>query len=354
MNRLEPLDSLRGIAAIGIAMFWHYQGAFQCAPFHDAMYWFYHYGALCVDFFFVLSGFVFSYVYGRMILRHEIDLVKFAILRFSRLYPVFFVTTVIVAAMQGLRKCMGYEFFGHPFNDVYHFFLNLLFLHSGWFEQGFSFNAPSWSVACEAASYLIFFYILNRFANGRQAAFVAMVFLGIFLWEWNWQFPLLNSTMGRGFMGFFIGCLLYTAHIRLSATAGRVTYLRVMAALICFLCVMGSLYGHAFYGDRWHVVYVCLLFPSLILFSLHFSALSRILTFSPLVYLGEISYSIYLWHFPIQLAMQTGMDFGIWQFDPSARHVFGLYVILVVASGAVSHFCETKAQKYLRQRFAAR
>lgn len=64
-KRLSSLDTLRGMAAIGVSLFFHYvhfspQHGF---PFSQKAYWFYHYGWSLVEFFFVLSGFVFSYVY---------------------------------------------------------------------------------------------------------------------------------------------------------------------------------------------------------------------------------------------------------------------------------------------------
>lgn len=41
VKRLEPLDTLRGIAAIGVAIFWHYQHFKpEVYPFEKYAYWF--------------------------------------------------------------------------------------------------------------------------------------------------------------------------------------------------------------------------------------------------------------------------------------------------------------------------
>lgn len=354
-ERLRSLDSLRGIAAIGVAVFWHYQH-FRPAesPFFREMYWFYQYGWICVDFFFVLSGFVFSYVYGKRILEHGISWRHFAMLRISRLYPVFLVTTLLVAILQGVRHGLGMEFFIYPCNDAYHFLLNLVFLHSGWFEHGFSFNAPSWSVACEVTVYAIFFAILYWQGKQRGMAFAAMVFLGLFLERALWEFPLLNTVMARAFLGFFMGCLTYLLHGRLlsAASSAKRRLLYLWLAAILLLCAMAAHAGHGLYGEHWQDVYVLILFPSAILFALHLPWFSRVLSLRPLTFLGDISYSVYLWHFPVQLILVTGAGIGLWFFDPARKWGFFLYIVLTFLAGAISHHYEAKAQKWIRRKFS--
>ncbi|MFC3771488.1 acyltransferase family protein, partial [Paenibacillus sp. GCM10012303] len=93
-NRLSALDSLRGIAAIGVAFFWHYQHFIPQSesPFRSIAYWFYQYGWLLVDFFFVLSGFIFAYVYTEKIAGRTITFKQYSLLRVSRLYPLHIIT----------------------------------------------------------------------------------------------------------------------------------------------------------------------------------------------------------------------------------------------------------------------
>lgn len=55
-----------------------------------------------MDLFFCLSGFVFFYLYARVIRDGRMNGDTFALLRFSRLYPLHVATSVLVAALQAV------------------------------------------------------------------------------------------------------------------------------------------------------------------------------------------------------------------------------------------------------------
>ena len=111
MKRLAYLDSLRGVAALVVAGFWHYQHfalgyqpsgyPFEAAPGYNLqpLSLFYHYGFLGVDFFFILSGIVFSYVYLNRISKREIGPKEFWRRRFARLYPLHLATLLATAGL---------------------------------------------------------------------------------------------------------------------------------------------------------------------------------------------------------------------------------------------------------------
>ena len=68
--RLRELDSLRGLAAIGV-LFWHYQGHFHAKPLAVVFEAFYRAGYYAVDFFFVLSGLVLARAYANEYRSHR-------------------------------------------------------------------------------------------------------------------------------------------------------------------------------------------------------------------------------------------------------------------------------------------
>src|SRR5271166_4052924 len=110
-QRLYSLDALRGVAALAVVL-WHWQhfyaisGAWQAGwqrsaqPFYPVLKPFYFVGWAAVDLFFALSGYVFFWLYAEAIASGAIGGGKFALLRFSRLYPLHFATFVLVALMQ--------------------------------------------------------------------------------------------------------------------------------------------------------------------------------------------------------------------------------------------------------------
>ena len=79
-------------------------GAFehQELPFYNVLFLFYERGWMAVDFFFVLSGFIFFRLYSRAISAGDVGAWEFFVLRFSRLYPLHLLTLLLVAGLQWL------------------------------------------------------------------------------------------------------------------------------------------------------------------------------------------------------------------------------------------------------------
>jgi peptidoglycan/LPS O-acetylase OafA/YrhL len=89
INRIKPIDSLRGIAALGIALFFHFGAynsrTFSPNPIFDPIY---NFGLSFVDLFFVISGFTFCHVYLEKIITSKVAFLDFAWNRVSRLHPL--------------------------------------------------------------------------------------------------------------------------------------------------------------------------------------------------------------------------------------------------------------------------
>jgi len=179
------IDLLRGIAALAI-LFWHYQhfyfpraGVNGVAdsraeqPLFDEFAWLYLHGDWAVQFFWILSGFIFFHVYAS---RRDVGLWEYFSNRFSRLYPLHFITLFVVAWLQFL----SWSWFGHfqiyQLNDVWHFILNL-FMASHWgFQEGYSFNGPIWSISVEILVYAMFFCFIRAFEIRLVTSALFLVF----------------------------------------------------------------------------------------------------------------------------------------------------------------------------------
>ena len=168
-KRLYALDVSRGIAALAVVL-WHWQHfAFEgyalpqnfdkaIQPFYPFAKIFYEKGFMGVDYFFLLSGFIFFWIYKEAIGKRKTNFKEFWVHRFSRLYPLHLVTLCLVALLQAVYVARNIKPFVFQYNDAYHFLLNLSFT-SGWgFQKGWSFNAPVWSVSIEILLYFLFFF----------------------------------------------------------------------------------------------------------------------------------------------------------------------------------------------------
>ena len=88
----------------------------------------------------------------------KISIRTFFINRFSRLYPLHFITLLIVLILQIIYQNLNENYFVYENNDIYHLFLQLLFISNWGFEKGYSFNGPIWSVSIELIVYFIFYF----------------------------------------------------------------------------------------------------------------------------------------------------------------------------------------------------
>ena len=79
---------------------------------------FYEKGYFAVQMFWMISGYIFFWKYSSAIAKNEISFKKFAIWRFSRLYPLHFVTLTLVAIMQCIFFKQNGVFFVYADNSI--------------------------------------------------------------------------------------------------------------------------------------------------------------------------------------------------------------------------------------------
>lgn len=376
--RLHSLDALRGVAALCV-VFWHWQHFFWSGtkrvvpalnelPLADVFFFLYSKGWLAVDLFFTLSGFVFYWLYSQGVAAGTVRLRDFVVMRLSRLYPLHFLTLVAVLAGQLAYRALAGTYFVYPFNDAYHFVLNLLFASSWKFEHGYSFNAPIWSVSVEVFLYALFF-ALCRLIPVRAGLLLLLSVVGFVL-----LLPL-YAPIGRGVGSFFLGGCVFLAYARVvredrvhdfgkwipwltaalwmawiaavrlewSAQAGSADALRLLLRAQPVLGLIQEVLNR---------------FPVVVLFPLTILSLvlleTRRRTFGRrLAFLGDISYSSYLLQFPLQLlvmglvaslSVDRTLFYSVWT-------LAAFFLVLLAASFASFHCFERPLQRWLRKRF---
>lgn len=337
--RLYELDSMRAIAALGVIC-WHYVHAFGSAPLGHILAPFYGRGLLMVDFFFVLSGFVLTRAFwteGRA--PHFAANVR---ARIARMYPLHAATLCSVAALQCyLVIRMGMAPFVYQYNDIYHFILNALLLNASGLQQGFSFNAPAWSISTE---FLVNVAFLGLITLPSRIARMALALLGAVALACMATRGVINGTRAFGFVdndlirtfaGFVVGvaAALLQSRARWKQPRWAGDFLAVAIAIGCGIYLATPrLWSNL--GD----MAVCFVgFPALILSVIASEKVRAALRIRPLVYLGEISYSIYLVHFPLQLALHVvALSIGI-SLPVESRLFFAGFIGMVIALASFTH-----------------
>jgi peptidoglycan/LPS O-acetylase OafA/YrhL len=294
-----------------------------------------------VQLFFCLSGFIFFWLYADPVARGGISFGRFAVLRLSRLYPLHLATLLFVAAAQPLYRELAGHYFVYPANDAYHFLLNLTFISAWGLEQGFSFNAPIWSVSVEVLMYGLFF-LFCRHVGQRMAAFAAALLLGWLVQKWN-------GPIGAGMMFFFLGGIAFAIYRHAVASADALR----LGAWLPFVTLAGWVGAAWATSDAGFGIASALLFPATVL-SLALLETRRGTLGRRLAILGDISYSSYLIHFPLQLAAATiAVKLAISEdIFYSPWFMLGFFVVLVALSAASHHLFEMPLQRMLRRRFA--
>ena len=206
---LPNLEVLRFVAAVAIVI-WHYQHfayvgparvdfATREQPFFGPLHLAYTAGALAVPLFWLLSGYIFFHQYSQRIASRRISAQQFAILRFSRLYPLHIVTMIAVLILQwSYRRITPLNVpFVYQHNDAHDVLLHLA-MASQWAEhRRYSINGPVWSVSMEVLGYAAFF-IAMRFVPKPMWAIAPAPFL--LIWSINTY-----SMLGIMFALFFLG-----------------------------------------------------------------------------------------------------------------------------------------------------
>lgn len=368
ITRFYSLDILRGVAALGV-VFWHWQHFFARStkgqvnfgklPLYRWFFLFYESGWLAVDLFFGLSGFVFYWLYSKSIAERSVSPLHFGLLRFSRLYPLHFATLVLVAIGQLSYRSINGSSFIYVFNDVKHFLLNIFFVSSWGFERGFSFNGPVWSVSIEVLLYLLFF-IGCRFLPVRALIVAPISIIGFFV------IARFNAAIGRGVGSFFLGGCIFFAYKAIVASRQRraitksILYLTIVAWAVTLFFQQQRVDVHAHLLKMpilaritlWQPVWpvLMLLFPltilALALVETHRGTLGKRLSF-----IGDISYSSYLIHFPLQLAVATMVSWlSLGTLIYYSPWFLGLFFLVLISICFCSYRCfEAPLQKAIRR-----
>jgi peptidoglycan/LPS O-acetylase OafA/YrhL len=281
---LPALTSLRGIAAVAVVAYHCSALSFSLAqgavPFIAAR------GYLAVDLFFFLSGFVLTHVYGRQV-ADECSwgvVRKFLWARVCRIYPAAIFTALVYAVIypSGVLSLAPGAF-------ARQFLAAVTLMQVPWLDP-IVVNGPGWSVSAELYAYLLFLILAPAIMRWRATA-LALLMMAMMLAicidhalvvpdrNWGW------STLARALPEFIAGMAMYRVYQsplhRLFCSDAAL--LVIMAALACgyFLAVSDA-------------VIVPLLPPLLLASVSNAGHLGRWLDIRPLRWLGDISYSVYI------------------------------------------------------------
>jgi len=344
-QRITELDALRGFAAIGVVL-WHYSGHFDSRPWEAVFGPFYYQGLYLVDFFFVLSGFVLSKAYFRK--SRQYNLAENIIRRAARIYPLHLFTFGLVFIGQFIMtRVLREPSFVYSFNDLYHFFLNLTLTQSLGIQKGLSFNGPSWSISTEFYVSIIFFIILATSKKPVLALISLLIVSGGLLTTliMSGHMRFIEPSIFRTLAGFLAGVVLFK--ICSPTKILKTRWCDLAFLLLLFLLAAGAKYGsmNSYFTE---FMLVILGFPLIIFTVLNGRDIPGFLRLKFFSFLGDISFSIYLIHFPIQLFFHIAKSAGLISPDFNQPVTLLVYfAVTIVLSGICYYYFEHPVQNLI-------
>ncbi|MCC2607947.1 acyltransferase family protein [Planctobacterium marinum] len=296
MNYRPEVDGLRGIAVLLVVLF------------HAKIMGFTG-GFVGVDIFFVISGYLITVIIFDSSNRGKFSFLSFYERRARRIIPALYIIALasIPVALLFLNPVFLKDF-GQSLVAVSWFVSNILF----WIESGY-FESPSelkpllhtWSLGIEAQFYLLFpllLFFARHTARIATLAWMIPLFLAsVTLYYWGtFHFPTGNfyflfSRLWEFQLGFFAA--LYLSHYPPKETHHwhQVMGLVGIGLIAYFVVAFDSASPLA----RLYPILPVTGTTLLIVFAQPGTVANSILAYKPLVGLGLISYSLYLWHYPL-------------------------------------------------------
>ncbi len=267
-------------------------------------------GFVGVDVFFVISGFLITSVILNELGNNSFSLSSFYQRRIARILPAFF-----FAALGTLGIC-SFIYSAKDLSNAGDSFLvaslsiaNLKFMLEGNYFEKVSDDHPFehyWSLSVEEQFYVflpLLLAMLFRFAKKWQTIGISTLMIGSFIacvvmtkLKPIWAFYLLPTRAWE----LLAGCVLAT--FMNSFKAGRTISWPCWAPTAGLVTILASFFlvGHSVQFPGYLALFpvvgaICVLLPS----GKSMGLCDRVLTAAPMVLIGRISYSLYLWHWPI-------------------------------------------------------
>lgn len=318
--RYEILDGLRGVAALMVVIF-HLSEAFS----YDPVYKHLNHGYLCVDFFFVLSGFVIGYAYDKRMKDGTMSRWDFFKSRLIRLQPMVLFGVLLGAMLFYFQDSAYYykiaetsvwtlllyvllEFLMIPKTPTYNIRGN---------DELYSLNIPQWSLLFEYFANLL--YGLFVYKMGKKSLIFLVSIFTLMLVDSALTLNLFNTLLPHDYpcslnagwsldpeqlyigiarvgFSFFAGLLMFRL--------GKVINVK-HAFWLCSLIIIGVVcvenvggYEHPLWDGIFNLACTLILFPLTVAMGAG-SKLQGKKSSAICLFLGKISYPLYLVHYPL-------------------------------------------------------
>lgn len=313
--------------------------------------------AQSVDMFFVLSGFILTYVYGEKLKNFEPwKAIDFIWMRFIRVYPTILFILTSFLGLIGLCKILNI-----PYNQEFYtwrtFFLQLFLLNGIGIPDSGGWNFPSWTTSTQFFASIAFPFIIvvvKRLSVRASiiasiAIMATMLLLAIYINDGETFLLPLKLNMTRVLSRFTFGCLAYN----IVQTKFLRKWSHYLAPITLFIFFALATQRH---GGLFNAVFTLLLCCfALFLVNDSTSFVSRFMKSKWMMFFGSASFSIYLIQ-NLVFVIMSGVYRKIPALEVFAKEQYwgmGHFAIILTFSTifgvTISKCIELPANKFLRR-----
>jgi peptidoglycan/LPS O-acetylase OafA/YrhL len=334
-GRIAGLDVLRGLAAVAVML--HHHGEYYDALYRGRTPLFVnlHAGHFGVELFFIISGFVIL-----MTIERKGTVRDFAVSRFTRLMPAFVAALVIASVILSLWPMPPLQ------APTARQFLANLTMAAELLGESYV-DLPYWTLTYELIFYVLMAVVL-AFGRLRSLEWLGLLAIAVGLAFLALSDPKLHRRTSIvllvGYSNFFlIGICLYRIHMH---QARPITWIALLVAIAVTALGGGE---RAFYASGVLYLTLTVIFAAMVWFMT--SPRGARFAWSPLVFLGGISYPLYLVHVGLGFPLIRWLTAGGWSTLASTAAAG----VASIAVATVLHYAvEEPAARWLRTRVERR
>lgn len=348
-TKYDYIDSLRGIAILLVVIVHTSQSIDELHPYLGSIC---RFGQMGVQLFFVLSALTLSYSLEKVEYSLK-TIVAFYIRRVFRIAPVYYLGIVFYFFLFNGMALVQQGMSG--INDVYtwdNVCANLFFFHGFYIPANDTIVPGGWSIGTEMAFYLlfplIFFFIRKMKILGVIFLCSVLVIISIL------TIPSLASALNlplenNGFIYFnllnqlpvFLVGICYFSYLKSSSFPNSKVY-NISLIPLLFVALFSAFY---LFDSHFHVSYVPVLTSISFLVLIEIFRINPILNLSLLKRIGQLSYSIYLFHFLFSWTISIKLNNLLSGTMNGNLILLFCLLISILGSITIAHFSEKIIEK---------
>lgn len=362
----ELLDGLRGVAALLVICYHIFEG-FATSPLDQH----FNHGYMAVDFFFILSGFVIGYAYDNR-WKTTLTLKGFFKRRLIRLHPMVIMGAFLGAVSYCIQGSVKWDGTQVPFTMVLIALLLNLFLlpvvpGTGADVRGnnemYPLNGPSWSLFFEYIGNILYALFIRKFSTRALTVLVIAAAAGLASFgisnlsgygHLGVGWSMIDYNLLGGFLrlmfSFSVGLLMS----RIFKPAKVKGAFWICSAVLAVLFTVPHLGGadRLWINGLYESVCAIMIFPALVWLGASGKTTDKV-TSTVCKFLGDISYPLYVVHYPLMYL------FYWWLWSGEEKIPFSqawpVAVVVIIASIILAYLClrfyDIPLRKWLASRF---